>query len=287
MNVRVIGEAVPSLAKQIRESVDSGRVSLPPMPQVAARVLHLLREEYAGPVGPLVELIGSDAALAASILRVANSALFGGLRAVSDLRMAIARLGAREVASIVTLLSHRSYFRSTDPGRQEHLRALWDHSVVTALGTRRLARGSDLDPSEAFLAGLLHDTGKLIVLRAFDAIESRPGGGRIPAASRSELMRSLHAELGHKVLHDWRIPEPVCRVTLHHHDPVLDPADALLIRVGAANQIARRMGMHPNPDPELALIDRPEIEALGLGDEAVATLIVDLEEDLSQLRQLL
>jgi HD-like signal output (HDOD) protein len=246
----------------------------------------MLREEYKGPVGALVDLIGSDLAMTASILKVANSALFGGLGSVTDLRMAIARLGVREVTAIITMLAHRAHFKSNDPARQKHLRALWDHAIVTGLGTRRLAAISRVETGDAFLAGLLHDTGKLVLLLAFDQIEHRPGAVPMSSSVRVELMQTLHAELGHKVLHDWLIPEPVCRVALSHHEPAAD-GDRLMTCVRAANAMSRKIGAHPEPRTDLSLVDLPEFEQMNLGDLEIATLMVDVEEDLAQLRALI
>jgi HD-like signal output (HDOD) protein len=287
MSVRRIGGERPSMSRSIREAVDSGKLTLPPMPPVAAKVLRLLREDYNGPVGPLLELLGSDPALATAILRVANSAIFGGLGEVSDLRIAIARLGVREVTAIVTMVAHKANFVSNDPEKQALLHALWDHAIVTAQGSRRLASDHGVDGSEAFLSGLLHDAGKLLLLRAFDRLSAEGHSAELTPIARDELMETLHPELGHHVLSDWRIPEAACRVALHHHDADPPPDDRLLLCVQSANSIARKLGAHTHPDPELSLLDVPAVRILELTDAELIEMMSDLVGDLEHLRQLL
>ncbi len=287
MTPRVAPDESPAVAREVRDLLDAGRVTLPPMPEVVTRVLRLLRDDYDGPVGEIVDLVGSDAALASGILKVANSAMFGGLRQVSDLRLAIARLGVREVTSIVTMVAHKGQFQAASPARQAELRALWEHAVATALAARRLARGAEADPAETFLAGLLHDVGKLAVLRALEILEAGPPPRALAPAARDEIVATLHPEIGARILTGWKLPESACRVALRHHEPAGGAGDPLMACVRAANRLSRKLGAHPVPEPELSLLDLPEFEALDLGDLEIATLLVDVEEDLAQLRQLL
>jgi hypothetical protein len=79
---------------------------------------------------------------------------------------------------------------------------------------------------------------------------------------------------------------PFCRVALHHHDENPDVRDLLLIRVQAANAIARKLGAHLHPEPDLDLLDVPAIERLNLTDLELATLIVDVEDEFERVRQL-
>ncbi|HTO91374.1 MAG TPA: HDOD domain-containing protein [Candidatus Sulfotelmatobacter sp.] len=287
MTLRQVGTPKPSLSRSIRDAVNAGKLTLPPMPPVAAKVLRLLREDYNGPVGPLVVLLSSDPALTTAILRVANSAIFGGLGEVSDLRIAIARLGVREVTAIVTMVAHKANFVSDDPEKQAILHALWDHSIVTAQGARRIGTERGVDGSDAFLAGLLHDTGKLLLFRAFDRLLAEGQGQKLTAAARDELMETLHPELGHHVLSDWRIPESACHVALHHHDAEPPVDDRLLLCVQAANSISRKIGAHTHPSPELNLLEVRAIQRLELTDAVLSELMSELVGDLEHLRQLL
>lgn len=274
-----------ALATRIRELVQSGEVALPPLPEIATRLIDLLRNEKAADPHSVSALVRNDPAIAASILRLANSASFGGLRHIEELDMAVARLGLRQVSALVTAISHKGHFAHADPERRELLHRLWDHSIVCAMGAKHLAGLAGDDRGEAFLAGLLHDVGKLMVLEALDRIEASGRTSATPVVVR-ELMELLHTELGHEVLVSWKIPEPVCRAALHHHDSNTAPEDLLVLRVQAANSIARKLGSSDEPDPDLDLFEDPAVDGLHLTDLELATLMVDVEDEILQVRSL-
>jgi HD-like signal output (HDOD) protein len=285
LNLEEVGGSDRPIADRLLEAVAKGKAALPPLPELGTRLRDMIADEGAG-APEVARLVGQDPAIAASLLRAANSAAFGGLRRISELDQAVARLGLKQVCSIVTVLLHKGMFASSSPERDFLFRTLWEHAVATSLGARHLAAKDGADPESALLAGLLHDTGKLLVLRGVDYLES---SRQIPPAGPAllaELMEVLHTSLGYRVLKEWRIPEPICQVALHHHDADLSGADGLLLRVMAANAISRKLGAHPDPNPELRLQEVPAIERLGLGDLELATIQVDLEDALEQAREL-
>lgn len=276
-----------SLADELRAAVHRGDVGLPPLPDLVAKLQELLRRDDGADPAFVAKLVRNEPAIAASVLRMANSAAFGGLREIYELDRAIMRLGLRQVTSIVTTVVQRGYFHTHDENRIGLLRALWDHSVATAIASQRLTLAAGEDAEEAYLAGLLHDTGKLLVLRGVDHVERYGDAGAVTPAVVEELMEVLHPELGFEVLTSWRIPERICRVAgLHHHDDV--PAEeSLVLRVQAANAIAKKTGFHPKPQLDLALLDVSAIARLDLSDLEVAALMVDLEDAVQEIRSLL
>lgn len=274
-----------SIAEQLQQLGESGEISLPPLPEIATRLADLLRDEDGAEPRKVADMIENDPAIAAAILRMANSASFAGMKPVSDLGSAVARLGMRQVSLLVTAVAHKGHFGTNDPHKVGMLHALWDHAVATAIATRHLAAAGGDDRSEAFLAGLLHDTGKLLVLRGIDHLEKKKAQSALTMPVVEELMSMLHTRLGHGVLVSWNIPESACRVALRHHDP--EPQDLLVIRVQAANAIAKKLGAHPHPDPDLILVDVPAVERLNLADLELATLMVDVEDEFLQVRSLI
>jgi len=278
--------AVEPLTEQIRKAVAAGKLSLPPLPRIVTQLKELLADEERVSSKQVATLIRNEPAIAASLLRMANSAAFGGLHPISDLTQAIARLGFKQVSSVVTALAHSSHFHSNDPAMKHWLEVLWGHAVATALGARAVANLTAGDPEEAFMAGLLHDTGKLLVLKAVDYIEKDRKLAVVTPGVLDELMDILHAELGHRTLMDWHLPAPICDVALRHHDKNLDLNDSLIIRVQVADAIARKIGEHPKPKPDLDLLEVPAVEQLSLTDIELATLTVDLEDEIAEVKQL-
>jgi HD-like signal output (HDOD) protein len=275
-----------SLADQIREAALKGDLSLPPLPELATRVLDLLHDENRADSRRVADLVRTDQAVTATLLRMANSAAFGGLREVTDLSQAVTRLGLRHVGSVVTALVHKGNFETSDPAWQGLVRILWDHALACALAAKYLTSRSGGDPEEAYLAGLLHDTGKLVVLRGVDVVRRKGSEVPVTPVVMEELLDLLHAELGHRTLSRWKLPEPICRVALHHHDELQGSSDLLLVRVQAADAISRKIGAHPHPDPEMKIEENPAVERLGMDDLEMATVQVDVEDALAAIKQL-
>jgi HD-like signal output (HDOD) protein len=276
-----------TLVETIRAAATKGELVLPPLPALAARVSALLRDDEHSDSRSVAEVLKNDPAIVATVLRISNSASYGGLQPITDLGQAIARLGLRQVGSIVTAVSHKGQFQSRSPERAKLLEDLWGHAVAVALGAKRLAVVGRADGEQAFLAGLLHDTGRLVVIKWIDEAERRSPTTRFTAALTDELMEALHAELGHRTLVAWKIPEPICGIALNHHAAQPRAEDMLLLRVQAANAFAKKLGADPEPEPDMDLLEIPAVEALRIGELELAALMVDLEDEIARVRALL
>lgn len=271
-----------SIAARVREVVAADEVQLPPLPEVAARVQELLSSDEIN-MRKLSRLLSEDAGIVASLLRLANSASFGGLGRIDNLNAAVQRIGLQEVGAMVMGLSLKGHFRVGRHDKLALLEALWDHSVTTAFAARAIIRRMGLRADQAFLAGLLHDCGKVLVLAAVDHLEDRGLSVKLTRSALVELMNGLHHELGYRVLTDWSLPEAVAEVALHHGTFSRGGSD-LLLAVQAANLITRKLGYHLEPDPELSVLDEPVIDELGLGDVVVASMMIDMEDHLEEMR---
>jgi putative nucleotidyltransferase with HDIG domain len=280
----VVQQTSCSLASRVRALLEADDVQLPPLPEVATRVQQILSSDEAD-MGELDRLLSQDPAIVAALLRLANSAVFGGLRRVENLSMAIQRIGFRQLGAIVTGLSVKGHFCGGTGVKKELLEALWDHSVATGFAARAIALLVGAESEKAFLAGLLHDSGKVLVLTAVNKLEEH-GFAEPPTRDvLIELMDELHAELGSRILTEWNLPTDLADVARLHEDdaPV---TDQLLACVKAANLITRKLGYHLDPDPEMSVIEDPIIENLGLDDITVASMMVDMEDHLLEMKQL-
>lgn len=275
------------LTDRIRSIALSGVITLPPLPRIADRLMNMLGDEDRLNAKELADLIHREPAIASALLRTANSAFFGGLMAVDDIGQAIARLGLRRVSSLVTTIVHRGQFESANPLKKIVLEGLWIHSVAVAIGARSLADLMGEEEEETYLAGLFHDIGKLITLKAVDHLAATRREFEMTAAVLDEALQIEHADLGHRVLSDWRVPPRICRaVLLHHADPAAID-DRMVLRVQAADAIAMKIGAHTLPDPDLVLEDVPAIEKLNVTEVELLALMVDLEDELRSLREAL
>lgn len=277
-------ERTDEIASRINALIMTGDVQLPALPEVAIRAQEILSSEELD-TRELGELLTGDPAIAAALLRLANSAHFGGMQEVGTVLGAVQRIGMREVGAIVTGLSLRSQFDHPQPDKKALLQSLWDHSVTTAFAAQALAFRVGVDEEHAFLGGLLHDCGKVLVLSCVDRLETDGCDFEPSRELILELMTRLHCDLGCHLLVSWNIPGDLATVARDHQVRIPGASD-LLLCVQAANHITRKLGYHLSPDPELNLSGLPVIEDLGISDIELATLMIDMEDHLEEMKSL-
>lgn len=272
-----------SVTDTLRTLVQRGDVHLPAVPDVTLKLQKLLADEDRADSHKAAAIIATEPAIAASVLRLANSVAFGGLKQVLELDEAVGRIGMRQVGSLATTIATRGAFESKNPERQQKLSELWDVAVTAAVTTRRLCFGQT-DPEEAYLAGLLHDIGKPLILKLLDQAEKKLLDPLTPA-SIEELLETLHCELGHKLLQAWRIPEPVCETALRHHELKVPTSAILMSRVQAGDAIAEYLHLPEELRGKRPVGEVPAIERLNLTELELAELLVEIEDQLVILRQ--
>lgn len=269
-----------SILDLVNERLERGDTVLPVFAPVAERVRALVAyPEFELPV--LEALVHEDPGLTSELLRMANSAFFRGLDKVTTIREAVMRLGARRVSELVTLVTQRAIFRSRSKTVQGWMTQLWRHAVATSIGARWVAERSGFGDTsqEAFLAGLLHDVGKLFLLKVIDDVAS---AGKLPQQLSAkvvlELIERLHVEQGYLLLRRCEAPDVYCEVARNHHTDTFDPTDGVLIAVRIANAACAKLGLGLRHDPTLVIAATPEAQCLGASEVMLAELEVLLED---------
>ncbi|MDJ0990719.1 MAG: HDOD domain-containing protein [Desulfobacterales bacterium] len=226
-------------------------------------------------------LIVQDQALTSQVLKVANSSFYKGLSEITTVRNAIVRLGLKEVANIVTLVSHRQHFKATDPQARKLMNSLWRHSVACGLGAKWLAAqgGVDVQPNEAFFAGLLHDVGKLFIITVIEKLKKSKQIKQLPSmAVVDEVIDSLHCKHGYILMKNWNLPERYCLIVRDHHAADFDGENHLLTIVRLADHACNKAGLGLRPNDQIVLSATREASLLGLSDVALAKLEIHLED---------
>jgi putative nucleotidyltransferase with HDIG domain len=273
-----------SLAQRITDLIDADEIPLPSLPAVVMKAQQLLASDNAS-AGALSNLLSQDPAMVAALMRLANSATFGGLGRVESLNSAIQRIGQSQVGAIVTGIGLKDQYQHADPARASVLKVLWTHSVTSAFAAKTIASKIGVNAERAFLAGLLHDCGKVLVLTALDVLKKKGELRAVTPDTVRDLVHALHSLLGHRVLTAWGFPVTVAEAALLHHEPAQSGQDLILL-VQAANLITRRLGYHLQPDPTISVVGDPVVEELGLTDVQIAALMVDMEMHLEEMQRL-
>ncbi len=208
------GQIFVLLAKQIQ----SGKYEVPLLPQVAIRVSEMSRMAEV-PFDKIANLIISDQALSANILRVANSAFFRRGNPCDSIPAALVRLGTSTIREITLALSVRA--KLFKPGRfNDVFEQLWRHASGVGGAARVVAQIAGKNADGAFLCGLIHDIGKPIALNTAIEIGNLQ---EIPDAEiRGALPRvftAFHQQIAGRAAKAWNFPDWVCEAVRFHEEP--------------------------------------------------------------------
>lgn len=198
--------------------------TLPSLPATVSRVLSVTADpESCG--ADLVNAILPDQGMCAAILKIANSAFFGIPREVATMDKAVNVLGFNEVHNIVLGKAVFSSFREIPQASKRTVDTFWQHSFYCGLAAKVLADDLKCPSSELFIAGLIHDIGKLAIFFArpeeYLLILQREGVDAYLDFHKEEQKQFGidHCKVGSHLLTRWMFPEQLLTIVAHHHDP--------------------------------------------------------------------
>jgi len=227
-----------ALVAGLERSLERRELVLPSLPEVALKIRRALADDEVSS-SEIVRLLGADPALAARVLRTANSAMFyRGTRPITSLSAAVAQLGYKMIRNVaLSFAAQQVFIGYGSRAVREFVRGVWQHSVRTAVLAHMLARvRTRLDADEAFLAGLLHEVGKLyILMSAKDEAEALTAD---PAFE--SVMAAFHPRLGRAVIEAWSLSGELALAVGEHERTSLEAPDppTLVALLAAANFLA-------------------------------------------------
>jgi HD-like signal output (HDOD) protein len=201
---------------------EPGEWRIPSFASAAARILSLMSSSTVS-VRRLEEAAGTDPATAGRLMQLANSAMFCFRTPVSTLGAAITRLGFQSARRVIAASLAKPLLAGP------RMQALWRHSLEAADFAEQIAeRTGAMDPGEAYLSGLLHDIGALVLSRLplYDAarLQGLENGGCPSIYAENLILRLNHADLGADLAEYWRLPAPMPLAIRYHHRPEKTPA---------------------------------------------------------------
>lgn len=243
------------------------KTGLPPLPSSIVRISTLVSDINA-PQHRVANAIGLDPVMSTRILSLANSPIYATATSVTNLTDAVTLIGNAAISDQLLVCGVSDAF-----GRKildsPVGRSIWIHSLATGLTASVMCRkirmpGAD----EAFSCGLLHDIGKLILLRAdapfySELLQSAEGGGDISEIERRTLGFD-HSELGGEAAKSWKLPERVCQMIRYHHEPdKISDGYAILRIIQTADAFVKNQISFD--DPEIFFGDS-RLQRFGMGE---------------------
>jgi HD-like signal output (HDOD) protein len=259
--------------RSLASELSAGKVDLPSFPEIAVRVRRILSDPNSS-VDQVVRVVGSEPALSARLMRIANSAsLNRSGKPVTDLRTAINRIGHNMVRSASISFAMAQIRKSNKlVGLEDQLKQLWNESTSVAALSFVLARScTRVNPDEALLVGMMHGIGKLYVLtRAVSHPELFTSGGMI-----EQIVAEWHASIGKAILENWEFPESMAQAVgeqeeLARHEPEqADLSDVLAVAILMSRYSPSET------DVVQALDGLPSSTRLGLSEARIVTVMRD------------
>lgn len=271
------------LAAALVQRIESGAVDLPLLPQVAGRVLHLTHDANADAAG-LSALIHQDQALAARVLRIANSPAYMPRMPIVSLQQAVARLGMNLLAEIALIASIRGGGLCV-PGYDAEVKQLWRHALASGAWAKEVARLRRLNVESAFLCGLLHGIGKPVVLQAAVRLAHELSLD-VDRPAMLALMEEHHARVGVLIAVKWSLPKQVGEAIAYYLEYAHAPSFA---REATITCLADRLATHlltPDGLDEAAVRAHQVVSDLNLYPDDMGLLLGLRETVLAQVEAL-
>ena len=275
------------------EQIIGGLRALPSLPTVVMELLQTMGDEEVS-VERLARGIGNDQALAARTLRVANSPFYGMQGHIDTIAEAITVLGFVNVRSLVTAAGIASAWPASDAAGFKPA-FFWRHSLSAACCAATLAPLAKLRPDRLFLAGLLHDIGRLVLVATHPAVfaeilRRRKEEDCLPIDAERAVLGFSHARIGGALCRHWRIPESIAGAVDRHHrvNPGAPgvPADMADV-VHIADVLAHALDPTGDPDAMVPPPDAAAWQRLGLDEMKLRTVLEKAEHQFNGFANIL
>jgi HD-like signal output (HDOD) protein len=272
-------------AEELKTRILSNLSGLPSMPQIVFKA-HEIMEDPNSSTSKVAELIETDQAIAAKVLKMANSAYYGMSGKVSSIQHAAVVLGERALGELITLAGTSNLLGSKLYGYAMDSGELWRHSMTVAFGSKIMAqRHMPQLENDAFSVGLIHDVGKLVLDRPvlnrkslFD--EFMAAGDKTFLSAENRILGFDHAEIGCDICQKWQIPDTLTKAIRFHHRPSAASNDDLVSIVSMADTIANMAAatkmvgrIQCGIDAVMYMVDDAVMERLALGKKDLGAIM--------------
>ncbi|MBS7325799.1 MAG: HDOD domain-containing protein [Thiopseudomonas sp.] len=264
---------IETVQSELLAAIDNDELILPTLPEVALQVREAAEDPDVG-LNELSKVISSDAALTARIIKVVNSPLLRSNSEISDLNMAVNRLGMSYTANLAMGLAMEQMFQATSDVIDRRLRDVWATSTEVAGISHVLCRHfSRLKPDQAALAGLVHQIGILPIL----SYAEENGQLLNDSFTLEQVIERLHPILGQRILQTWDFPPALINVPLEYldferHSDTVDYVDIVQVSI---------LQFYAGSEHPLGQVDWTQVEAFAKLGLEVNEQSLDADEDLT------
>ncbi|MBG0791862.1 MAG: HDOD domain-containing protein [Desulfovibrionaceae bacterium] len=209
-------------------------------PDIFFRIKEVLEDESAS-ADRIAKVVSTDMSLSAKLIKLVNSPLYGFPQAIDSISRAVALVGGKELSTLALGISTINYFKDIPPELID-MKSFWRHSITCGIFAKILAGTQHgLSPERFFIAGLLHDVGRLILFKKLPYASSEAmlfaRENSIPLAEAElSVMDFIHTDISVPLLRSWKFPRGLADMINFHHNPMEfpNPLDPAVIHVADA-----------------------------------------------------
>jgi HD-like signal output (HDOD) protein len=279
-----------SPAKKLVERLASHIAEISSLPTVAIQIANLANDSDTD-CDEMIQAIRSDPALAMRMMRTVNSSFYGLTGKVSDLKQAVVLVGFEEVRKLALTACVTPLFRQSTGYGAYTRRGLWNHMVATGVVAELIAHEcGEIQPQQAYLAGLLHDVGIILIdqylHKLFQRIVDQLTEETPLCEVEMEVLGFDHQALGGHVAARWNLPEHLVDAIRHHHVLQDDSQSSMVQVVALADTVCQLkhclpLGVrHSQPSPAWL------VNALGLTKQRVSLIVEGLQDALARAQMM-
>jgi putative nucleotidyltransferase with HDIG domain len=269
------------LAKLTVQQLDTEIQQLPSLSLVVTEVLSILERGNVD-LSTLMRKVSQDQALAARVLKVANSPFYGFSRDVGSLREAGIMLGTHTIKHIVTAVGIINHFSLDDNELFDHV-AFWQHAMGTGICAKVLSRHCGFDQETAFTAGLLHDVGKLVMAAHFtedfiQILAYRDEHDCLLKDAEASVLGFDHSLVGARIAQHWKLPPLIISAIEYHHSPGHKSSSPLAVLIHVADIVCRGLEIGNGGDTLIPAIDDRAMNLIRLNWDNVKDCFHEIED---------
>lgn len=262
---------------------------LPPLPEIVTDLLSSMGQENID-IDTLAEKLSHDQALVATTLRLANSSFYGMSHQVIRIRDAFAVLGLKTMRTLITAAAVANGFITQHNNAE--IEKNWRHSIAVAVCAKALARQLHLDQELAFTLGLLHDTGRLVLVMYFSqqhtaTLTYRAAHDCSSFQAEQAVLGIDHAMVGQALAEYWKFPQEIQLAIGRHHALEQSGHSALISLLHVADAIVHALDLALDEEELVPPVSTTAWNSLGLGQEAFMQVFDETEQQFDEMCQIL